>query len=182
MADVLFKRGTKAEIDAEPISDGKILFTTDQTYNKIYTDNGTNRIQIGGTMDVDTTLSTTSTNPIANNVVSTEINKINTGFTDKTTAKLFAGDSINNGFYRIGQLVFFFIRGKTVPGTYSDYLKINFPIIELAFPCIVVGDSDSPYFIQINTGGQIRIITNSYGTSAEKSNVYCSGMYITTNV
>ena len=44
MADVIFKRGTKTEIDAEPISDGKILFTTDQTYNKIYTDNGTNRI------------------------------------------------------------------------------------------------------------------------------------------
>ena len=78
MADVIFKRGTKAEIDAEPNSDGKILFTTDQIYNKIYTDNGTKRIQIGGTMDVDTTLSTTSSNPIANSTVTAEFNKINT--------------------------------------------------------------------------------------------------------
>ena len=79
--DVIFKRGTKAEIDAEPISDGKILFTTDQIYNKIYTDNGTKRIQIGGTMDVDTTLSTTSSNPIANSTATAEFNKINTYFT-----------------------------------------------------------------------------------------------------
>ena len=87
MANVLFKRGTKAEIDAEPISDGKILFTTDQIYNKIYTDNGTKRIQIGGTMDVDTTLSTTSSNPIANSTATAEFNKINTGLSEKSNSK-----------------------------------------------------------------------------------------------
>ena len=68
-ASITILRNTKANIDAEPIKDGNILFTTDQEKNKIYTDVGTRRIQIGGTVDVDTELSTTSTNPVANRVI-----------------------------------------------------------------------------------------------------------------
>ena len=75
-ASITILRNTKANIDAEPIKDGNILFTTDQEKNKIYTDVGTTRIQIGGTVDVDTELSTTSTNPVQNKVITNSINDV----------------------------------------------------------------------------------------------------------
>ena len=75
-ASITILRNTKANIDAEPIKDGNILFTTDQAENKIYTDVGTERIKIGGTVDVDTELSTTSTNPVQNKVITERINSI----------------------------------------------------------------------------------------------------------
>ena len=75
-ASITILRNTKANIDAEPIKDGNILFTTDQANNKIYADVGTERIQIGGTVDVDTTLSTTSTNPVQNKVITDSINDV----------------------------------------------------------------------------------------------------------
>ena len=75
-ASITILRNTKANIDAEPIKDGNILFTTDQAKNKIYTDVGTTRIQIGGTVDVDTELSTTSTNPVQNKVITNSINDV----------------------------------------------------------------------------------------------------------
>lgn len=75
-ASITILRNTKANIDAEPIKDGNILFTTDQAKNKIYTDVGTTRIQIGGTVDVDTELSTTSTNPVQNKVITNSIDDV----------------------------------------------------------------------------------------------------------
>lgn len=48
MASVSIRRGTKAQVEATPISDGQLLFETDQESNRIYMDNGTNRIQVGG--------------------------------------------------------------------------------------------------------------------------------------
>ena len=77
-ASITILRNTKANIDAEPIKDGNILFTTDQAKNKIYTDVGTTRIQIGGTVDADTELSTTSTNPVQNKVIANSIDDLAT--------------------------------------------------------------------------------------------------------
>lgn len=48
MASVSIRRGTKAQVEATPISDGQLLFETDQESNRIYMDNGTSRIQVGG--------------------------------------------------------------------------------------------------------------------------------------
>lgn len=53
MANVTITRDTKANIEAIPIADGRIYFETDQTYNHIYADVGTNRIQIGGTIAIN---------------------------------------------------------------------------------------------------------------------------------
>lgn len=110
MANISITRDTKANIDAIQPSDGRIYFTTDQTYNKTYADVGTNRIQIGGTIDVDTALSSTSTNAIANNVVTNAINQTNTDFTAKLQNKFDAFGSnykgnldalVSNGCYFI---------------------------------------------------------------------------------
>ena len=75
-ASITILRNTQANINAEPIKDGNILFTTDQAENKIYADVGTTRIKIGGTVDVDTTLSTTSTNPVQNKVITNSVNDV----------------------------------------------------------------------------------------------------------
>ena len=75
-ASITILRNTQANINAEPIKDGNILFTTDQAENKIYADVGTTRIKIGGTVDVDTTLSTTSTNPVQNKVITNSIDDV----------------------------------------------------------------------------------------------------------
>ena len=96
-ASITILRNTKANIDAEPIKDGNILFTTDQAENKIYTDVGTERIKIGGTVDVDTELSTTSTNPVQNKVITNSINDVSRRL-NEVVANLF------DTFYPIGFL------------------------------------------------------------------------------
>ena len=77
MADigVNFIRNTLANINNMPIVDGQVLWTTDQgANNKIYNDNGTERIVIGGSNTVDTELSTTSDNAIANKIITVALN------------------------------------------------------------------------------------------------------------
>ena len=62
MANVTFKRNTKAIIDATPIVDGQVLFETDQGNNsKIRLDSGAERIEIGGKTDVIDNLDRTET-------------------------------------------------------------------------------------------------------------------------
>lgn len=62
MANVTFKRNTKAIIDATPIVDGQVLFETDQGNNsKIRLDSGAERIEIGGKTDVIDNLDSTET-------------------------------------------------------------------------------------------------------------------------
>lgn len=73
MANVNFYRDTKANIDNVAYTDGQMYFPTDQ--NKIYLDTGNQRKQYGGDTEVDSALSTTSTNPVQNNIVTTSLNQ-----------------------------------------------------------------------------------------------------------
>jgi hypothetical protein len=62
---VPFFRGTTTYLNTISNVDGQVLFNT--TTKKIYMDDGTNRVEYSGT--VDTALSTTSTNPVQNKVI-----------------------------------------------------------------------------------------------------------------
>lgn len=73
MANVNFYRGTKANIDNVAYTDGQIYFPTDE--NKILLDTGNARKQYGGDTEIDSALSTTSTNPVQNKVVTTTLNQ-----------------------------------------------------------------------------------------------------------
>lgn len=66
MENVLFTRSSTPS--DEPIVDGQLIFDTSGT-GKMYLDNGTDRLEMGGAMNVDSTLSKTSTNPIQNKAV-----------------------------------------------------------------------------------------------------------------
>ena len=75
MASVKFISGTSAYVSSVVKSKGQFLYTTDLGLNnKIYADLDANtRIQIGGTNTVDTAMSSSSTNPIANSTVNTAL-------------------------------------------------------------------------------------------------------------
>lgn len=67
MAKVNFiRRHTDVEVDEEPIVDGNFIVTGD---GGVFIDYGTERIAIGGSIIVDSTMSDTSTNPVQNKVV-----------------------------------------------------------------------------------------------------------------
>lgn len=74
MADesVLFKRGDSDTITSTPVIDGQILFDTSGN-GKMYLDNGTDRLKMGGAITVDASLSKTSTNAIQNKAVTGNI-------------------------------------------------------------------------------------------------------------
>ena len=63
MANVLFSRTDSP--NTKPITDGQIIFDTSGN-GKMYLDNGTTRLEMGGAINVDTTLDANSTNPIQN--------------------------------------------------------------------------------------------------------------------
>lgn len=69
---VLFKRGDSATITSTPVTDGQILFDTSGN-GKMYLDNGTDRLEMGGAITVDDSLSKTSTNAIQNKAVTGNI-------------------------------------------------------------------------------------------------------------
>ena len=69
---VLFKRGDSATITSTPVTDGQILFDTSGN-GKMYLDNGTDRLEMGGAITIDASLSKTSTNAIQNKAVTGNI-------------------------------------------------------------------------------------------------------------
>ena len=66
MANVLFSR--TSDPSSKPITDGQLIFDTSGN-GKMYLDNGTERLEMGGSMSVDSVLNAESTNPIQNKAV-----------------------------------------------------------------------------------------------------------------
>lgn len=83
MASVIIKRDTLANINATPITDGQLLFSTDQSNDndKIYADIGSERKVIGGRTEV------------VNDLTSTDIDKALSANMGKELS-----DSVNIGF------------------------------------------------------------------------------------
>ena len=73
MTNVLFTRAPLSEIENTqttpyPVTDGQLLFDTSGS-GKMYMDVGTQRLEMGGAMTIDSKLNSTSTNPIQNKAV-----------------------------------------------------------------------------------------------------------------
>lgn len=95
MANVLFTRDTLTNIEdhgINPITDGQLLFDTSGS-GKMYMDVGTQRLEMGGAMTIDSKLNSTSTNPIQNKAVGgvmlSTLDEINA-----TTSKGFITDAL----------------------------------------------------------------------------------------
>ena len=95
MANVLFTRDTLTNIEnltKNPVTDGQLLFDTSGS-GKMYMDVGTQRLEMGGAMTIDSKLNSTSTNPIQNKAVGgvmlSTLDEINA-----TTSKGFITDAL----------------------------------------------------------------------------------------
>ena len=135
-ASITILRNTQANINAEPIKDGNILFTTDQAENKIYADVGTTRIKIGGTVDVDTTLSTTSTNPVQNKVITSKFQNLQIGGRNliKDSEGELSGEYPNSGYTSLGA------RFVNLPAYATQF------VLSFEAKSTVAGDIISSYF------------------------------------
>lgn len=95
MANVLFTRDSLTNIEnpsLHPVTDGQLLFDTSGS-GKMYMDVGTQRLEMGGAMTIDSKLNSTSTNPIQNKAVGgvmlSTLDEINA-----TTSKGFITDAL----------------------------------------------------------------------------------------
>lgn len=80
MAKLKVFRGTKADVDKKAITDGAVLVATDTS--TLYVDANGKRLDLTKATTVDSALSSSSTNPVQNNVINTALgNKV-----DKTSA------------------------------------------------------------------------------------------------
>ena len=79
---VKFQRKTDSEIDATPVTDGLLMFSTTTGSGRIAMDYAGVRNEMGGNdITVDSTLSTSSENPVQNKAITEEINSINDDIT-----------------------------------------------------------------------------------------------------
>lgn len=118
MANVLFSRTDSPS--TKPITDGQIIFDTSGN-GKMYLDNGTTRLEMGGAINVDATLDATSTNPIQNKgvagVMLSELEEVR-----GTTKKGFLTDALVTKTLdaKIGTTDISSIGDGTVTGAISD--------------------------------------------------------------
>lgn len=129
MANVLFSRTDSPS--TKPITDGQIIFDTSGN-GKMYLDNGTTRLEMGGAINVDATLDATSTNPIQNKgvagVMLSELEEVR-----GTTKKGFLTDALATKTLdaKIGTTDISSIGDGTVTGAINDVNgKLTAPTIE----------------------------------------------------
>lgn len=131
MVNVLFSRTDSPS--TKPITDGQIIFDTSGN-GKMYLDNGTTRLEMGGAIDVDTTLDATSTNPIQNKgvagVMLSELEEVR-----GTTKKGFLTDALATKTLdaKIGTTDILSIGDGTVTGAISE---VNGKLNDLKFASI----------------------------------------------
>lgn len=133
MANVLFSRTDSPS--TKPITDGQIIFDTSGN-GKMYLDNGTTRLEMGGAIDVDATLDATSTNPIQNKgvagVMLSELEEVR-----GATKKGFLTDALATKTLdaKIGTTDISSIGDGTVTGAISEINgKLNINDIGITFP------------------------------------------------
>lgn len=118
---VLFKRGDSATITSTPITDGQILFDTSGN-GKMYLDNGTTRLAMGGSVTIDSTLSKTSTNAVQNKAVTGNIlnslAEVSAATQQNTIAGALALKEVNSSLASIKNNIVFY-------NPDDDYIYIN---------------------------------------------------------
>ena len=165
MANVLFSRTDSPS--TKPITDGQIIFDTSGN-GKMYLDNGTTRLEMGGAINVDTTLDATSTNPIQNKgvagVMLSELEEVR-----GVTKKGFLTDALATKTLdaKIGTTDISSIGDGTVTGAISD---VNGKLTQI--PILIATSTSGSYTIpasEIDTYKKIQVIAinTSYNANTE---------------
>ena len=153
MANVLFSRTDSPS--TKPITDGQIIFDTSGN-GKMYLDNGTTRLEMGGAINVDATLDATSTNPIQNKgvagVMLSELEEVR-----GVTKKGFLTDALATKTLdaKIGTTDISSIGDGTVTGAISDVNGKLMRMRNLAFTTdnmgeYIIGQKIIPIFMTTN--------------------------------
>lgn len=138
---VLFKRGDSATITSTPVTDGQILFDTSGN-GKMYLDNGTDRLEMGGAVTVDASLSKTSTNAIQNKAVTGNIlnslEEVSAATQQNTIAGALALKKVNSNLSAVPEFVIDKSTGKitgykTKAGADTVFPFISTPLLKMAF-------------------------------------------------
>ena len=154
MANILFTRKdtSKIELSTVPVVDGQLIFDTSGN-GKMYLDNGTNRLEMGGAVTVDATLSKTSTNPIQNKGVAGVILDSLDDIANTTSSGFITGalatKQLNNSLTTFDGVHFRF--GKDEDGKYGY---------------IITNEAGADTVIPFKSGGTITYIgrvSSSYG-------------------
>ena len=153
MANVLFSRTDSPS--TKPITDGQIIFDTSGN-GKMYLDNGTTRLEMGGAINVDATLDANSTNPIQNKgvagVMLSELEEVR-----GVTKKGFLTDALATKTLdaKIGTTDISSIGDGTVTGAISD---VNGKL---------VASDNTPFRFGVNKNGEYGyIVTDSEGADS----------------
>ena len=153
MANVLFSRTDSPS--TKPITDGQIIFDTSGN-GKMYLDNGTTRLEMGGAINVDATLDANSTNPIQNKgvagVMLSELEEVR-----GVTKKGFLTDALATKTLdaKIGTTDISSIGDGTVTGAISDVNGKLMRMRNLAFTTdnmgeYIIGQKIIPIFMTTN--------------------------------
>lgn len=138
---VLFKRGDSATITSTPVTDGQILFDTSGN-GKMYLDNGTDRLEMGGAVTVDASLSKTSTNAIQNKAVTGNIlnslEEVSAATQQNTIAGALALKKVNSNLSAVPEFVIDKSTGKitgykTKAGADTVFPFISTPLLNMKF-------------------------------------------------
>lgn len=161
MTNVLFSRTDSPS--TKPITDGQIIFDTSGN-GKMYLDNGTTRLEMGGAIDVDATLDATSTNPIQNKgvagVMLSELEEIR-----GTTKKGFFTDALATKTLdaKIGTTDISSIGDGTITGAISDVNgKFVTDKVELGSDVILSKNSNFTITFNVTKTGYIPIVVCSW--------------------
>ena len=183
---VLFKRGDSATITSTPVTDGQILFDTSGN-GKMYLDNGTDRLEMGGAITVDASLSKTSTNAIQNKAVTGNIlnslAEVSAATQQNTIAGALALKEVNSSLgdniltYENGQ---YYIQNGDDTSTKKALGSATLPLVGLSYAggygmmylsvsdvknmskFIIHSNNDSMWYLFTNTLSWIT--NNNYGT------------------
>ena len=169
MANVLFSRTDSPS--TKPITDGQIIFDTSGN-GKMYLDNGTTRLEMGGAINVDATLDANSTNPIQNKgvagVMLSELEEVR-----GVTKKGFLTDALATKTLdaKIGTTDISSIGDGTVTGAISDVNGKLVQIIENANGSIngtmnVNLDDYTILFVIVIASAQSVIMCSNYGNTS----------------
>lgn len=161
MTNVLFSRTDSPS--TKPITDGQIIFDTSGN-GKMYLDNGTTRLEMGGAIDVDATLDATSTNPIQNKgvagVMLSELEEIRS-----TTKKGFFTDALATKTLdaKIGTTDISSIGDGTITGAISDVNgKFVTDKVELGSDVILSKNKNFTITFNVTKTGYIPIVVCSW--------------------
>ena len=171
---VLFKRGDSATITSTPVTDGQILFDTSGN-GKMYLDNGTDRLEMGGAITVDASLSKTSTNAIQNKAVTGNIlnslAEVSAATQQNTIAGALALKEVNSSLPKFKHGTETITISTNSEGDGEVIFDSPFESVPIILgnivnpPCAPVKDVTGVNFYSITQNGFMFRLTNSYRTT-----------------